>query len=151
MLIPTFDEYKWLEPQKRQMIRHLQRSLGLPVYESKVGIPSSTRGQIRPQMRGPKPPRPHLWMYGPDPIRHQQHDAYNKHRAQALFRGEEYSLTFYDYEQIWGDLWHRRGKQRDSMVMTRQDLEDGWHPYNTIIMLRLDHLRRMGEFKRALK
>lgn len=144
MLIPSFDEYKWMNPEQRRLIRQLQRVQGLAVYESRVGIPSANRGQARPQMRGPRPPRPNLWLVGPDEQRHLKYISWGKHKAQALFRGEEYDLAFQDFERAWEGLWDQRGREGRSLCMTRKDWEKPWHKDNIEIVERREVIRRSG-------
>jgi hypothetical protein len=145
MQIPSFEEYCLMNPRQRKLVRQEQRRQGVELYHMRIGQTSPLLGRSRPDLKGPKPPRPHLWRTGPDPVRHRQYDCWSKHRAQSHFRGEEFSLTFEEYESIWADQWPNRGRKSWSMVMTRIDLEKGWHRDNVVIMERLQHLRRVGQ------
>ena len=136
MNIPSFEEYIDLSPRRRRAVRRLQKLNGLAVYHA--------NGRKRPT-------KPHLWRSGPDERRHYLYHRWGTHRGQALYRGEEYALTFEQFETIWGEHWDQRGRSTHSMIMTRQDMEKGWTPENTIIMERLQHMRRMSEIKRLKK
>jgi hypothetical protein len=82
---------------------------------------------------------PSCWITGPDPLRREQYYAFLKHRSQAQYRGEDYSLTWELWEQLWKDRWERRGKLADNFVMGRVDWGQGWHLDNVEIMTRREH------------
>ena len=151
MKIPTFDEYKQLKPKQRQQVREYQQSQGIEVYHARRGIPHPLKGMPRPNRRGAQPPRPHTWIAGPDITRHRQYIAWSMQREQAKFRGEEHTLNFDEFVEIWGDLWHKRGRYAWSMVMTRVDLDKGWYKDNVCILERLQHVRRVGLRRRLLR
>lgn len=147
-MIPSHEEYVLMSPEDRKSVRQKQISLGQEPYHSRKGIPSSNRGQVRLQMRGPRGIKPHTWRSGPDPIRHKLYYQWSKHKSQAEFRGEEHQLTYYDYIDIWANHWNQRGRQAHSMIMTRIDLEKGWTKDNTVLMERLQHIRRVREMSK---
>jgi len=150
MKIPTFEEYKQLAWRDRLRVRAYMKSQGLKPYHARTGEPSPLTGRPRPdrQGRGTFPARPHIWRSGPDEVRHDQYIAWARARSQAMFRGEDFELTYEDYTLIWADQWHNRGRQGYSMVMTRRDLEKGWTLDNTCLMERLQHIRRVGELRK---
>lgn len=78
-------------------------------------------------------PRPHTWLVGPDPQRHEQYTAWHLNRAQARFRNEPWALTFEQYEQLWQGLWHRRGRGTNDLLMMRFDWHGAWDEHNAII------------------
>jgi len=70
---------------------------------------------------------PELWISGPDPIEHDKYYAWQKHRAQARFRGEEYELTWEEFQSIWpNELFLQRGRTRGSYSMIRLDNTQPW-------------------------
>jgi hypothetical protein len=60
-------------------------------------------------------------------------------KAQAKFRGEEFTLTFDQYYNIWLPLWDQRGRKSGDMCMTRRDESRGWTKTNTVILTRKEH------------
>jgi hypothetical protein len=144
MNIPPFDEYKLLPVEERKQIRQYQKKMGLPVYEARKGVPSILKGRPNLGTRGPKGPMPHRWRVGPDDLRHDMFRAWHCHRAQAIFRGEDYALTFEDFEQAWDGLWFHRGRHKDALVMTRRDDELPWCRGNIEIIPRKERLKRTG-------
>lgn len=86
-------------------------------------------------------PRPNSWKVKGD-IPHQQHIAWHRQRAQAIFRGEHWELTFEDFQAAWADKWEQRGRAADQYCMTRLDPSASWHPRNIEVITRLDHLRQ---------
>lgn len=93
--------------------------------------------------------RPHstVWITGNDPDLRNKYYAYLKHRSQARWRGEDYSLTWEDWHELWTDeLWEQRGRGRDSMILTRECFAAGWHKENCTIQPRTVHLARRKEY-----
>jgi hypothetical protein len=86
-------------------------------------------------------PRPHTWTYQ-DPIKHVQHTAWMRQRAQAHYRREEWELTLEQWILIWGELWHNRGRASTDYCLTRKDPELPWDTENTVCMVRREHLQR---------
>lgn len=70
-------------------------------------------------------------------------------RAQARFRDEEWQLSFEDFQRIWQGRWDQRGRGCDDYCLTREDLDGGWTPENTICIPRLEQLRRSQFWKKA--
>lgn len=149
MKIPTLEEYKQLSGYKRRQVRKYMRSQGLTPLHARTGVPGPLLGRPAPERRGPQPPRPHVWRVGPDEYRHVKFIAWGRHRAQALYRGEDYQMTFEDFEQAWGDNYRYRGRSADSLILVRKDDEKSWHKDNVELILRREHLRREGK-KRKL-
>ena len=117
-----------------------------------VKPPRRRRGAVRPQQHHGGPgPRPFTWRTGPDPVLHSKYVAWSRARAQALFRQEGWNLTFEEFEQIWGDQWHRRGRARDDLCMTRTDPDLAWDTHNVELVTRAEHNRRCAARKMALK
>ena len=94
--------------------------------------------------RGSKGIRPHTWKTGPDPLRHDMYHPWQLAKAQAKFRGEEFTLTFEQYYEVWKDDWHNRGRKPEDLCMTRIDWEGAWEWGNVEIIRRKDHFIRQG-------
>jgi len=92
--------------------------------------------------------RPHVWKVKGE-IPHQQYCAWLQARAQANYRGEHFLITFEEFQNLWGDLWHRKGRQSNDYCLTRIDPVGAWIVDNVEVMPRLDHLRRQRQFKRS--
>ena len=86
-------------------------------------------------------PRPHTWIVQGEQ-NHNQHTAWHRQRAQAIFRGEDWQLTFEEFQQAWQGKWLQRGRGRDQYCMTRLDPSAAWHPKNIEVITRLDHCRQ---------
>jgi hypothetical protein len=84
----------------------------------------------------PTGPRPHTWVTGLDPVRHDQYSAFLKARAQANFRGETWLLTFEDYEHLWSGQWHLRSRDSDGLSMSRLNPDQPWSTANCFIATR---------------
>jgi hypothetical protein len=85
-----------------------------------------------------------MWISGPDLVRHQQHVAWRQQKNQAQWRGETWSLDFDSWIELWGDLWHLRGRQVDDYCMTRRDWELPWTLDNTHVITRSQHAKMQG-------
>lgn len=91
-------------------------------------------------------PRPHMWKVKGE-IPHQQYKAYMVAKAQASFRKEQFELTFEQYQELWKDHWHNRGRTNDKMTLTRSNTLKPWCVENCIVITRLEHLSRQKQFK----
>lgn len=111
-----------------------------PVYSSSF----SNRPRVKKHSGGPGL-RPLVWKSGPDPISHEQYTAWGRSRAQAHFRGEEWHLTFEEYQQIWAGQWHLRGRTRNTLCMSRSDNDLPWSRNNCDIITRAEHNRRQAQ------
>lgn len=92
-------------------------------------------------------PRPNAWKV-PGEIPHQQHTAWHRQRAQANYRGEGWTLTFEEFQAIWGSNWTRRGRGADDYCMTRIDDSQPWSLANVECIPRIQHLRRHRQRQR---
>lgn len=96
--------------------------------------------------KGRKGPRPHTWkVQGQVP--HNQYVAWQKMRAQANFRGEEYLLTFEDFQSLWQTNWDSRGRGSDDYCLTREDPDDAWQIGNVACVTRKEYLARQKHYK----
>ena len=91
--------------------------------------------------------RPHIWLTGPDPIRHEQYHCWQMHKAQCKFRQEEFTLTFEQYEELWQGRWLERGRTPDAVCMTRLDWDGAWELGNVELITRKEHFRRQGAYR----
>lgn len=88
---------------------------------------------------------PHLWISGPDPVRHQQYRAWAQQANQARWRGEGWSIPFDQWLEIWGDLWKDRGRRLEAWCMTRRDWDLEWSSDNVEVVTRREFLERARE------
>jgi hypothetical protein len=84
---------------------------------------------------------PERWVSGPDELEHRQYYVFVQQRNQAQWRGEQWLLEFPQWQQLWSEHWHQRGRCRDDYCMTRQDPDLAWDIDNTIVVTRLDHCK----------
>ena len=97
-------------------------------YEPMIKGPQAKKGRTRRQT-------PELWISGPDPIEHDKYYAWQKHKAQAKFRGEEYQLEWEDFQSIWpNDLFVQRGRRRGCYTMIRLDNTQPWSKDNVEVV-----------------
>ena len=79
-----------------------------------------------------------------------QHRAYVVMDSQAHFRGEEWLLTEEEFVTAWEGQWHLRGRDSDSLTMTRRDPDGAWSIDNVEIVPRAEHIRRCLERRKQL-
>ena len=91
---------------------------------------------------GPPGPKPNAWTYPGDRARSLKHRAYSRARAQEHFRGQEWTITPEQWQDlIWPEhLWHRRGRQPEDLCMHRLDIDKPWAVGNVALMTRRAHL-----------
>mgnify|MGYP003705165135 CR=1 FL=1 len=98
--------------------------------------------------RAPRPhacgPRPHVWVTGPDPVEHKKYRAFIQQKNQAQFREEGWTITFDEWKDLWGELWHQRGRGRGDYCMTRINPKKSWNKENVIVVQRGIHLKNSG-------
>jgi len=79
---------------------------------------------------------PHKWLH-PDPFDHERYMPFLKARAQGRFRGHEWTLTFEEFCSIWTrEAWARRGRDPQSLGMSRIDYNKGWSIDNVCLLTR---------------
>jgi hypothetical protein len=86
-------------------------------------------------------PRPHCWKHQGE-IPHRQHLAWLQMRAQANYRREVFELTLEDFQHLWADHWHKKGRSNADYCLARIDSQGPWRLDNVACMPRIDHLRR---------
>ena len=81
-----------------------------------------------------------------------RHLAYVRHASQCRFRGEEFELTIEDWIKFWPteEMFARRGRKIEDLMMTRFDIEKSWSRENCCIITRHAHFnisnkRRTGK------
>ncbi len=92
-------------------------------------------------------PRPHVWKVQGE-IPHKQYCAFLQMRAQANFRGESFRLTFEDFQNLWQEHWHLKGRGSEAYCLTREDPEGAWEMANVNCIPRIEHLRRQRLYKK---
>jgi hypothetical protein len=154
----TFEEYLQLNTRERLLENRLRNQMGLKSFNAlkgkpsvHLGKPSKTKGIARgpngtagipkPALRGPKP---HRWICGPDPELHKMYDPHLKAKAQAMYRGEDWTLTFDEFAELWAGQWQFRGRDGQDLCMTRIDFEKGWSKDNCELVTRQEANRRSG-------
>ena len=105
------------------------------------------KGQRLTGMNARGKPRPHQWCTGPDPFKHSMYWPFQAHQAQARFRGDEHTLTFEEFFEIWKDEWDNRGRKAHNMCMTRKDSTGAWSKENIELITRQEHLERQGFYR----
>ena len=78
-----------------------------------------------------------------DPLTHARNLAFVRSRAQAKFRGEDWDLTFDEFCHFWStrQLWAKRGRRIDALILTRRDNEKAWNRNNCCIITRYNQLK----------
>lgn len=102
-------------------------------------------------MAKPRGPNPGAWKTGPNPVTHQQYEAYLKHKAQSDFRGEAWEFDFESWRQIWAPHWNRRGRATDDLCMTRRDPTQAWRANNCYLLTRGEHTSRWAQHRQQAK
>ena len=64
------------------------------------------------------------------------HTAWSAAGAQARHRKELWSLTLDQWRAVWADHWHERGRDSDSLCMTRCDVNQPWTIDNVCLITR---------------
>jgi hypothetical protein len=108
-------------------------------------VPGSKRVSNKVQGR---PVNPDKWITGPCELTHDKYYAWLKHKAQAKFRGEDYQLSWDDWQSIWSDDdFLLRGRSKESLCLQKIDLEDTWNKNNVIVAPRYEYLKRAKEYR----
>ena len=86
--------------------------------------------------------RPHTWKSGPDNTQHKKYRVWSQQKNQAQWREEGWYISFYDWCEMWKELWDYRGRTREDYCMSRKDWSLPWTVENVDIILRSEHSRR---------
>ena len=66
-----------------------------------------------------------------------RHLAFLRHRAQAIFRGEDYQITEDYWNMIWTeDRFRQRGMKAENLCLTRRNHSRPWAPGNLCLLRR---------------
>jgi hypothetical protein len=88
---------------------------------------------------------PHKWIH-PDPFDHERYMPFLKARAQSNFRGHEWTLTFEEFCSVWTrEAWARRGREPNSLGMSRIDYSRGWTLDNVTLRTRREMVTLSNE------
>ena len=89
----------------------------------------------------PKAPRPSLWKFR-DPFDHERRHPFLMQKAQAVFRGELWNITFEEWCSFWTkENWDNRGRDSANFCMSRLDAKGAWEVSNVQIITRKQHLK----------
>lgn len=80
-----------------------------------------------------------------DDLTTKKYRAFVQQRNQANFRKEDWNMLFEEWQELWGDKFHLKGRSRESYVMTRLDPALAWSKDNCMV------LQRKDQFKHANK
>lgn len=97
-----------------------------------------------------RPVNPDTWISGPDPLAHDKYYAWLKHRSQARYRGEQYELSWDDWNSLWSNEdFAKRGRKNTDLCLARINQTESWNYANCHVVTRKDHLKRNGEFRKS--
>lgn len=85
----------------------------------------------------PKKTRPHVWIVQGE-IPHAQYVAWQRMKAQAAFRKEPWTLSFTEFQWLWRDHWHLRGRVKGTYCLSRLDPTGPWSKTNTVCIARAE-------------
>lgn len=83
-----------------------------------------------------------------DDLTHDQYVAWMRMKAQAIFRDEEWDLSWTDFHCKWAPYWHLRGMKASAYCMSRIDPNKPWDNENAVCVSRDEH-RRMNPKKKV--
>jgi len=108
-------------------------------YKNKYYVLRGNYRKVPGDGRQGRYPMPDEWKSGPDPIEHDKYYGWKKHQAQAKFRGEDYELTWEDWQALWPtEVWLKRGRSKDCYTMYRRNCSEPWSTHNVVICLQQD-------------
>lgn len=82
---------------------------------------------------------PNSWIAGPDPVQRDKYYGWLRHKSQASYRGETYTITWEDWQKLWpNDLWFQRGKRSECVILVRLDPDGDWDMSNVTTCLMKD-------------
>jgi len=146
--LPTYDQYLASNRDQRGRIRQQYKAAGIAPPHASFGRVHKYKDSHYPEDHAMHAARSYRWHFQ-DPILREQHFAFNKMKAQASFRKEEWELTLQDYFDAWAGSWSMRGRASHNMVMTRSDPERAWQRDNVEIITRYESICRIAEQRRG--
>jgi hypothetical protein len=96
-------------------------------------------------------PRPNAWITGTDPLVHEMYRTFVQARNQANFRKEQWDLSFDDYQALWREHWHDKGRTVDDYCMARRDVELAWDLGNVEVLSRHEHFSRANRRRNNIR
>lgn len=110
-------------------------------------VPKASKTQATPGRKG-RYVNPKNWITGPDPLTREKYYAWLKHRSQARYRKEDYSITWEEWQQLWSDSdFLKRGRSPEHLCLLKLDIEKGWHYNNVTVTTRKAQFERNGEYR----
>jgi len=97
---------------------------------------------------GRKPWPPEHRLFGTDLMRRDRWVAYQKHRAQAKYRGESYELSWEEWDHLWEHCWEQRGRGRKNLCLSRIDFGGEWAIHNVVVVSRQRHFDMLSDYNR---
>ena len=85
------------------------------------------------------------WQTTDDAVLNCQRRQFTQQRNQAQWRKEQWQLEWEEWLELWLPEWHRRGRTRDSVCMSRRDRTGPWHRDNVEIIPRSESIRRQHQ------
>jgi len=85
---------------------------------------------------------PDRWLTGPDPEVRRHRYRWLRARAQARFWGQEWTITWEDYLDLFKTAPGRWGRGMTQLNLTREDTRRGWHIWNVRLRTRSEAMRR---------
>jgi len=76
---------------------------------------------------------------------------WSRMKAQAKYRNEGWDLTWEQYQDIWMDKWHLKGRGSEDLCLTRIDWAGSWTIDNVSLVFRLDHLKKQSRARTGRK
>jgi len=89
------------------------------------------------------------YITGPDPVIHKKYVAWARARAQAHFHDQIWTISFDQWQQIWGDDWNQRGRSSTSLCLSRINLREAWDISNVHLITRRQHCQRNANLSRG--
>ena len=85
--------------------------------------------------------------YYQDDLLHDQHWAWLRKKAQATFRGEEWTLSIEEWFDLWAKSgqWENRGRHPHASAVFMTDPEKGWHAWNVAVCDRTEMLSKIAK------
>lgn len=81
-------------------------------------------------------------VYPDNPELNKMHLEWVRFHCQCRFRKEECDITWPQFQLLWGDQFHKRGRSGDDLVLTRRDVELPWTLNNAEVITRREQIIR---------
>lgn len=79
--------------------------------------------------------------------------AFSRSRAQALFLGQTWTITFEEFCEFWPteELFYQRSTKPRGLVLHRRDQNQGWTTDNCVIVTRYEQLIKTNHLRKKTK